>query len=97
MKRMMAIALLALAGFTAAGSAHARGQQPQYLAVLYGSFQQRGACNIDGDVFPVAMDYTVRAHDAYGNWFIIGRVIYRYADIWRFLGRRGEDVDVKCW
>jgi hypothetical protein len=41
MKRIMAIGLLALAGFFAAGGAEAYGPQPHYQTIQYGSFQQR--------------------------------------------------------
>ena len=76
MKRMMAIALLALAGFIAAGSAAARGQQAHYQTIVYGGFQQRGACNINGVVYPVATDYSVWGRDAYNNWVPIGGVTW---------------------
>jgi hypothetical protein len=97
MKRMMAIALLALAGFIAAGSADAHGQQPQYQNIAYGSFQQRGACNINGVVYPVAMDYSVWGHDVYNNWFEIGGVTWLRYNIWLFQGNDGERLEVSCW
>jgi hypothetical protein len=87
MKRMMAIVLLTLAAFIAAGSADARGQQ----------FQQRGACNINGVVYPVAMDYSVWGHDANNNWFEIGGVTWLRFNIWLFQGNDGERLEVRCW
>lgn len=98
MKRMMVIVVLALAGFIAAGSADARGQQhPRYQTIQYGSFQQRGACNIRGVVYPVAMDYSVWGHDANNNWFQIGGVTWLRANIWLFQGNDGEQLEVRCW
>ena len=97
MKRMMAIALLALAGFIAAGSAAARGQQPHYQTIAYGGFQQRGACNINGVVYPVAMDYSVLGRDAYNNWAPIGSVTWLRNNIWFFQGNDGSQLQVVCW
>jgi hypothetical protein len=97
MKRMMAIALFALAGFIAAGSAAARGQQPHYQTIEYQGFQQRGSCNVNGVVYPVAMDYTVWGHDAYNNWFTIGTVTWMYSNVWSFQGNNGTQLQVRCW
>lgn len=97
MKRMIVIAVMALAGFIAGGSAYARGQQAQFQTVQYGGFQQRGACNINGVVYPVAMDYSVWAHDAYNNWFVIGSVTWIRSNIWFFQGNNGARADVVCW
>jgi hypothetical protein len=93
---MMAIALFAVAGVIATGSA-AHGQQAYYQTIQYGSFQQRGSCNINGVVYPVATDYSVWAHDAYNNWFTIGGVTWLRYNRWLFLGNDGERREVVCW
>jgi hypothetical protein len=97
MKRIMAIGLLALAGFFAVGGAEAYAQQPHYQTIQYGSFQQRGACNINRVVYPVAMDYSVWGHDGNNNWFQIGGVTWVRYNIWLFQGNNGEQREVRCW
>jgi hypothetical protein len=97
MKRMMAIALLGLAGFIAAGNADAHGQNPRYQTIEYVNFQQRGACNINGVVYPVAMDYSVWGPDAYNNWVPIGGVTWLRYNIWLFQDNYGDRLEVTCW
>jgi hypothetical protein len=97
MKRMMTIAVLALGGLIAAGTADARVLQPRYLTVQYGGFQQRGTCNINGVLYPVAMDYSVWAHDAAYNWYAVGSVSFVGYGIWHYQGYDGESRNVPCW
>lgn len=75
MKRTMVIAGLALAGFIAAGSAEARGQQWEDQTIQDGAFQQGGtanAYNISGAAYPIGKDDSEWGQDADTEWTEIG-------------------------
>jgi hypothetical protein len=96
MKRMMAISLFALTCVVASRGADARTLQGHSQTIQYEDFRQRGACNVNGVVYPVSEDYRVWGHDEINRWFVIGTVTL-FHHRWIFHGIRGEQFEVACW
>jgi len=98
MNRMVAIGLFAVASFIAIGGAAVQGQKPHYQTIQFGpGYVQRGACNVNGVLYPVGQDYRVWGFDANNNPWVIGYVNWpRPNDIWRFHGVNGATFDVQC-
>jgi hypothetical protein len=78
MKWMIAIALLAVAGSLPTKSASAqRPNTAHYQSIQYTvpPVPIMGVCNVNGVDYQVDYNHRIWAVNAYGNWFVIGRIV----------------------
>jgi hypothetical protein len=74
MKRILAILAIAISGLTVQSAFAQIAQRPQVTNVAYvGAFNM--SCYVNGVTYPVDNAFNVWALNAYGNWFIIGRLV----------------------
>lgn len=78
MKRMIAIALFAVAGLIATGSAAAETPQQGHYQTIQHSVPPvpvMTVCEVNGVNYPVDYTYRIWAVNGYGGWFVIGRIV----------------------
>jgi hypothetical protein len=74
MKRILAILAIAVSAITAQSAVAQPMQHPHVAEVAYGgSFDM--SCYVNGVTYPVDNGFRVWAQNAFGNWFIIGRLV----------------------
>jgi len=97
MKKIIAIALFAVAGFVARHSVASQMPQAHLQTIQFGpAYVQIGSCNVNGVVYPVGQDFHVWGYDAFGRPWIIGWVNQIQGNAWMFHGSRGGVFQVFC-
>jgi len=97
MKRMIAIALFAVAGFIAVSNATSQTPDAHFQTVQFSPlYLQIGNCNVNGVVYPVGQDFRVWGYDAYGRPWVIGWVNQIQGNVWWFHASRGGVFQVVC-
>jgi hypothetical protein len=78
MKRIIAIALVTAAGFFATGSSEAQtAQHGHYQTVQYAvpPVPVMTVCEVNGVDYQIDYGYRIWGVNAYGRWFVIGRIV----------------------